>query len=873
MKFKKFTIYFTAVLLCLSLAAPLVCSAADVHTKNDFVPSASYVIGWDGTAVTVNNDASFSDVDGTRVNFGIMPGVAEKAEGASEYPVYTYISETPEGLECTLTQFADTVSEDSDAVAVYTRFEVKNSGDAELPFPAVKGAVKLTDVPETVKAEERFVCDFVTLVSFIGERPSDGELTEGTFDGHMKHMKAHWDAVFEENSLFSSLPDAAKSFIEDYTNQIVYDEIGKSGGKVSESDMTTYQLCLLVNERVNDTEHEYDYSSIHDLLVTRLQVIADNVRQSPGGEYLYSEYSDPDYYSFDENIQALGTLSAGTRALALIARAENRLGSGIGNGDEYTDIRVALEKLSAGVSSVTERTVAALSCQWTAADTVSMRERGFEYYKALGADGDETLFELSADSASLLNKWYVESLSLGSARGGILSNLAKDAVDSSSFAGWDGSTFAAAVAFRDYSNVLTVGAGLSASVLAGSDGMTLKNIPGTNGASVTITTDENTIVFSLTGAEEYPVSIEIPMLRGNIKNASCDFDSEKGTVSAPAGTNEITVETSVSPADFAAELEADTALEGALLSAELRTTDGCTSISASRFAAALERAKSARDGSASVEEKLEAAEELSRAESRLSKTVAGYTARLTDGERRGYIKSNRVYQKFTVDSTGTIESIYVGGTVPEGTTAAVYTLKDDGYTPDEKLAEADGAADGRGVLFEIGMGFESEAGTEYVLCLTSSEVGSSDAMNLRVLSDTKSGTLYEQSEAATEAYRLCALDMTVSVSQADRRELDSLYKKCSDANVTGYTKESVKRLRSAMNDAAEALCTPAEEVSHCEEIYDSLHTAYVGLSTYASDEKPSDPPAMLYVLLGASAVLLCGALLIAASSGKKNAKG
>ena len=208
--------------------------------------------------------------------------------------------------------------------------------------------------------------------------------------------------------------------------------------------------------------------------------------------------------------------------------------------------------------------------------------------------------------------------------------------------------------------------------------------------------------------------------------------------------------------------------------------------------------------------------------------------------------------------------------MPAGTRVGIYTLDSDGITPEELKAET--VADGAGLSgsMVLDLGFEAVADTEYVLLVDAAGAESGSELSLAVCESSKSGDMYTKDGNTTELYRLCALDMRINVAQADRSELDAYYRKCSNANVDGYTKESVKKLRNAMNDAAEALCTPDEEKAHCDKVYEDLRNAFASLSTYASDTKLSSPPAALYILLGVTTVLLCGALLAAASSGKKN---
>ncbi len=875
MNFRKLLIYFTAAFLCLSsvLSAVAVSAAGDegkTVLKSDFVQSVSNYIGWDSLPVTINSEAVFENAGGSRVSFGILPGTISRLEDGEIYPAFVIKSVTAHGLSCTVTQFADTVSDGSDIVAVYTRIVFTNETGADAALPEFKNAVPMGEVPGTVRDGESVTCDFAAVVYCPDSEPSAAELAEVDFDAHTEHMKHHWDAIISETSIFASLPDAAAEIRTLYYQKIISDRIGRAGVSVEELDiesMTAYELCQLVTEYTENRTTRYSYDAIHEELVDRLNTIASRIRRCSGGEYLYSEKEDPDYYSFDENINAMSELSAGARALAVIARAENRLGSGIGNGDEYTDIRVSLEKLSAGVSSVADRTAKILPCTWTAADTLSLTKSGVDWRSTLGAEDGVLYFEFSDSSASVLSRWYVENLALGVAGTGILGNMAKDAAAAASYSAWDGNNLAAAfVCFDSDTDTLTVGAGLGANIFAGADEMSISRVTGTKNTSVTVSCDKNVLKFSISSAGSASIRLELSAFAGSIEDASCGFDGETGVVTAPAGTSEVTVTLSDDAANIASAAAADQKLEAALGHAGLLSTEGCTSVSASRFTAALDTASAARrEGSA---EKEKAAEELSRASSRLSKTVSGYDFSLTDREDRGVFGGSSVYQKFSLPAAGSVTSVTLSGSLPAGTRVGIYTLDSDGITPEELIAET--VVDGAGLYgsMVLDLSFEAAADTEYVLFADASEADS--GLSLAVCESSKDGDMYTKDGDTTELYRLCALDMRIGVTQADRSELDAYYRKCSNANVDGYTKESVKKLRNAMNDAAEALCTPDEEKAHCDEVYEDLRSAFSSLSTYASDTKLSNPPPVLYILLGVTTVLLCGALLAAASSGKKN---
>ena len=878
MNFRKLLIYFTAAFLCLSsvFSAVAVSAAGDegkTVLKSDFVQSVSNYIGWDSLPVTVNSEAVFVNAGGSRVSFGILPGTVSRLEDGEVYPAFVIKSVTAQGLSCTVTQFADTISDTSLSVAVYTRIVFTNETGADAALPEFKNAVPMGEVPESVRDGESVTCDFAAVVYRDGDgEPSAAELGETDIDAHTEHMKQHWDDLISEASVFASLPDAASEIRTLYCQKIISDRIGRAGVSGDELDvesMTAYELCQLVTEYAGDRTKRYNYDTIHEELVDRLNVIASRIRRCSGGEYLYSEKEDPDYYSFDENINAMSELSAGARALAVIARAENRLGSGIGNGDEYTDIRVSLEKLSAGVSSVADRTAKILPCTWTAADTLSLTKSGIDWRNTLGAEDGVLYFEFSDSSASVLSKWYVENLALGVAGTGILGNMAKDAAAAASYSAWDGNDLAAAFACYDPdTDTLTVGAGLGADIFAGADEMSISHIAGTDNTSVAVSCNKNVLKFIISSAGSASVRLELSAFAGSIEDSSCAFDGETGVVTAPAGTSEITVTLSEDAADIASAAAADQKLEAALGYAGLLSAEGCTSVSASRFTAALDAASAARrEGSA---EKEKAAEELSRASLRLSKIISGYNFSLTDREERGTFGGSSVYQKFSLPAAGSVTSVILSGSLPAGTRVSVYTLDSDGITPEELKAET--VVDGAGLSgsMVLDLSFDAAADTEYVLLVDASEAEESSGLSLAVCESGNDGDMYTKDGDTTELYRLCALDMRVSVTQADRSELDAYYRKCSNADVDGYTKESVKKLRNAMNDAAEALCTPDEEKAHCDKVYEDLRNAFASLSTYASDTKLSNPPPALYILLGVTTVLLCGALLAAASSGKKN---
>ncbi len=783
---------------------------------DDFIPTYTAVIGTPGLPVTVNGDGSFTvknaEDDTVTASFG-MTSVSDFSREHEPYPVVTQTFRSG-GAQYILTQFAGPAGEG--ALAVFSELTVKNTGSEELTWPAVSETARPLDpdgIPETVGEGKIAKAAYMTPVSGAPEE-------SGSFDSRMAEMIALWENLDSDGARVTSFPDTESYFL--YRRSKIDGLIGiPDGGNVCFD-----AACRLLSGEL--TEIPADVKKAADATVTRITELSEKT-------YLLLTDGTP---VLEDNLEALITL----KSYFYMCRK---------TGDRAAKtVDAAYSRLLSSVAKAMEKTVSYLDCDWKEAD--------------VKGSADNLVFTLNGKnraSAEAICRWYVCSGIFSGDGSAYLSDLAESAFDVSAHA-YRPDDLVPSVVTETENGALYIGRGIGCADLIDGGKISVENYLLSSGATadVTVSVNGNEIVTEVSCDRPVPLTVGVPAFRENIEYASCGFDYGTGIVTAPEGTSSVTVRLITDPATLTKENDAASALEASVFRASRQCAENCTSVSADIFNKAYENAVSARVGTA--EGKTAAAAELDDAVSKLSKMIAEYTFTLSDGEQVGQITSDTLMQKFTVPSDGDLSSVLVSGEYKEGTFAAVYTLRRDGHTTDEMVCESDGERADGGTLFSFAS--ELSGNTEYVLCIFN-EKGSM-SLDVRSAAPSSDG-LYVRESGTDKIYSAAALDVVFTVTQADRAKLDTFYKKCVGADTSGYTKESVNALKSALKAAKTNLCTPSVTKAETKTVYENLKTAYSGLATYASDEKKVEFPHLLPVLVvsAVAVVAAAGATVIIAN--------
>ena len=814
---KKLYKSLSSVIALLLLAELLLCPLlAASEYLDDFVPAYTAVIGTPGSPVTVHGDGSFAvknaDGETAAVSFG-MTSVSDFIREHEPYPVVTQTFRDG-GAQYILTQFAGPAGES--AFAVFSELTVKNTGSEDIAWPDVSETARPIDpedIPETVGAGKIAKAAYMTPVSGLPEE-------SGSFDSRMAEMIALWENLDGDGVRVTSFPDT-ESYLS-YRRSKIDGMI--SGAK--NVNVCFAAACKLLSGEISGIPA--DAKKAADATVSRITELS-------GKTCLLLTDGTP---VLEDNLEALITV----KSYSYMCRKT-------GDGDAKT-ADAAYSRLLASVAKTMEKTVSYLDCDWKEAD--------------VKGSADNLVFTLNGKnraSAEAICRWYVCSGIFGGEGSAYLSDLADDAFDVSAHA-YRPDDLVPSVVAETESGTLYIGRGIGCADLLDGGKIAVENFVLSDGAAadVTVSVSGNEIVTEVSCDRPVPVTVGIPAFRENIEYASCGFDYGTGIVTAPEGTSSVTVRLITDPETLTKENDAASALEAAIFRASRESAENCTSVSSDIFNKAYDSAVSARVGTA--DGKTAAAAELDDAVSKLSKMTAEYTFTLTEGEIAGQITSDTVMQKFTVPSDGDLSSVFVSGEYKEGTFAAVYTLRKDGYTTDEMVCETDGERADGGTVFTFSS--EISGNTEYVLCIFN-ETGS---MSLDVCSaPPATAGLYVRESGTDKIYAAAALDAVFTVTQADRAKLDTFYNKCVGADTSGYTKESVNALKSALKAAKTNLCTPSVTKAETKTVYENLKSAYSGLATYASDEKKVEFPHLLPVLVvsAVAVVAAAGATVIIAN--------
>ena len=464
-------------------------------------------------------------------------------------------------------------------------------------------------------------------------------------------------------------------------------------------------------------------------------------------------------------------------------------------------------------------------------------------------------------SASALCSWYIKSSIFESVPSKELAILAKDAVYYySNPVKWEDLVLSLFSEKAD--GTVVIGRGAPFDIFTEHKNLAMKSIPLHNGGkgSVSLSVKGKEIEINISGISS-PLQIEFPVFEDNIEFASVGFDEDSGVITAPEGTTSVTVRLKESPDSLEKDRDADENLESAIAEAYAAEIPEPTTVSRGNFNSALNKAEKARTSTAS--EKNSAAEKLRDATKELSPMISGYTLEIPEGEASvGTLTNSEIYQKFSLPATGNVDTLFVRGVYSDNISAAVYTLRGDNYTTDELCAEIYGTPADGGMTFDLD--FEAEGEKTYVLCIFSEE----EEITLD-LQYSKEHSAHTFTGGETTVYSNASLSLSFSVTQVDRSKLDTFYSACLEADVSEYTKESVKELDRHLKKARALLCTPSVTEEEYNETYKDLKDAFDSLDTYASEDKVEEAPIVGLALTGVVMILLCATLISAVLARKR----
>ncbi len=825
-----------SALLLISLALPAFAAVPHGVLMNyDYAVKETAVIGWTGFPLTVSGDGSF-DFEGPSgaLSFGFGPGdvFAAVTFENGPYPVTTHRYGTDEA-KFKLEQFV--LGDENGIFTVYSRLIVKNLTKSDISFPEVSAAVAISKIPDKIEPGELAFADYKLVLN--------GESAESlSYKDAKDRMTAYWDGILAKGAsiqIADTVNEGYRAAFDGYKKEII-------DCSISSRESST---ALVLSTYGPDTEAPYFgaenvYASALSLMKTGdtegillcLEALegAVDAHGIADGKLAYP--------TLGENLDALLDL----QSLAYIMRV-----------------------LSRDDSAYSERAEALLSASVDYADRIAnaikvIDENSFCRWETLTTDNGSSLVLDGEDfeSANSLYDWYIRSSVFTGGSSMELVSLAREAGD---FCGGTDEADVAllSIMFEREDGALIIGCGAPYDLLRDDAGFSVSNCFLSTGDTVSLSSyvDDKIVDFSFSGTGESQRQIQFSLFEDNIEYSSVGFDSATGVITAPEGITDVSVRLIDGADKIEDERLADAAIEGALGAASAMSVEGCTTVSAEEFTEKLEECKKLR--AATAEEKLKAAEELAAVSERLSPMVASYTYTAPeDSEDVGSLTHSEICLKFSLPSTGDIDTLFVKGEYCNGISAAIYTLRGDAYTTDELRGETYGESVDGGILFDFDV--PVTGGEEYVLCIFSDE--GDVTLALEKSSEGYAHT-YDMGEATV--YVGATLYTEFFVTQADRQKLDTFYRACVDADTSEYTKESVKDLNKCIKDAKEILCTPSVTREECEGAYNDLKASFEDLDTYASEEKIEDTPIVGLVLIIVVVVLLLATFVSAIIARKR----
>lgn len=833
MKIKRLIIILIALLAVLSSALPAYAAVNTGEAELDYTPENTVTIGIHGISIPVNPDGSFtvqSMYGDSTVYFGIRTPIAESSFQSMPYPISTH-EYSQNGIGYKVEQFAWGIS--ADCVCVYSRFTVKNNTDKAIDFPPVMGATApIAAVPEKVEKNKTASCDYLAFLEPCTDGGAAAAVKGENFNSAREKMISGWDDVLDGILSVSTLSDKHNTAPEEYMASLINVAIGAEFSPSVALANEDYARAVLLSEKADA------YAVALALLKTGDKEAAGHHLEavSAAADLAVTDDGSLPYPTLEENLKALITLQSYHHILKTLSSDDETL------ADDVETAKGNAAALAKSIAAAIDLVQSDISYDWECTTT----------------DKDAPIILNGKDfaSATALCEWYIQSSVFTGVSLKELVALAKDANSYYICADKSEAAILSLISERADGTII-IGRGAPISLLSENSQITVNDVYLSNGstASISITVKKTQIDISISGATHAPIQVEFPSFSDNIEYSSMGFDSDSGVVTAPEGTTSVSVRLYDSVGTVETERNASATLESAIADAFNTAVETPTTVSKEDFDAALSRAKKAR--SATADEKLASAENLSIAADTLSPMIAGYTHTVPETDIcLGTITKNEVYQKFSLPAAGTVKSLFVKGRYVDGISAAVYTLRGDEYTTDELRAETYGKQEENGIRFDLS--FKGEKDTVYVLYIFAEN--STVAVDL-FASNTDSAYIRESGEIIVYSGASLALDFTVE--QVDRSNLDTFYSTCLETNVSNFTKESRKVLSSKLNAARKLLCTPSVTVEEYEKVYDDLKAAYDGLGTYASEDKMEEMPVVGLVLI-IIVVILLGATFISA---------
>ncbi len=835
---KRLLFILTAIFVICASVVPSFALGPTVTQNDDFIIEQQSFIGWNDCSVILSGDGSFEYTENgaaVYVSFGEGAAMAEVSKNELPYPVTTH-TYTLNDVSYTVEQFA--YGDDSGAVCVYSRFTVKNSSESSVPFPTVMGTVPVSTVPSSVEKGKSASCDYIVSVRASAAEGAGDVLKSETFDSAKEKMKEHWNSYLSELLTISSLSKSHKIAVTDYHTAVIdYAVTGTA------SPCAVLASPALAAEILASSSDAYTCAlAIMKTGTPTALATLDSIRNI-ANDIIYNEDEGAlPSATLDGNLDVLLTVQSYAFLLKKLSVADPSLAEDALEAKEFS------KTLADSIATALKETEKELECDWEVATT--------------GADAPLILNGEDMASAKALCSWYTKSAVFTDAPSTELIALAKDA-NTYYTAANDPAAAILSLALEREDGTLIIGRGAPLSLLSSNESVTVNNfvLSSGNTISVTVKASKKNIDVTLSGALSTPFQIEFPVLCDNLEYSSAGFDSASGVVTAPEGTSSVSIRLNETVSDSEAYRKASVKLETALCAAYEKKVETPTTISKEEFDSALKRAQKAR--TATADEKNTTADALILATEALSPMVAGYNYTAPEnGVPVGTLTKSEIYQKFSLPANGTVTTLFVKGEYSDGISAAVYTLRGDNYTTDELRAESYGEKAEGGITFELN--FEAEAEKIYVLCIFSEDKDVTLA-----LESSDADTCHTVEAGETIVYTRASLAYDFTVRQADRKDLDTFYSACLEANVSEYTKESQKTLKNKMKAAKALLCTSSVTQDEYEKVYDDLKKAFDGLDTYASEDKIEETPIVGLVLIGIVIILLAGTFVTALAARKK----
>ena len=398
---KRFIIFLTVIVLIASAALPTAALGQPVTENRDYIIEESCVIGWDKCPIFLRGDGSFEHTEhgaAVYVSFGERNTAARVVKNDLPYPIATH-TYTKDGVDYTVEQFA--LGDESGAVCVYSRFTVKNTTDAAVPFPTVKGTVPSSQAPTSVEKGESASCDYIVSVKASDAQRASDSLKAETFDTAKAKMIAYWDGYIAEKLTVTKLSADHEEALSLYRTLLV--EHAVTGTPSPADAIASDGLCREVLSKSSDV-----YACALAIIKTGDAAALSSLDsiKNIANDIIYSEKDLP-YLSMEENLEALLTLQSYGYILKKLSAADPLL------SEEAAEVSERAALLADSIALAVEETEKILPCDWEVATTDST--------------APIVLTGKDCASAKAICSWYIKSAPFTDAPSKKLVALAKDA--------------------------------------------------------------------------------------------------------------------------------------------------------------------------------------------------------------------------------------------------------------------------------------------------------------------------------------------------------------------------------------------------------------------------------------------------------------